>query len=268
MGSLKEGLKEYGNIGQRKWSTVAAKGTTRFNGYPKHVEIADEEEEDVDDGSRLMEDEKSMLRRIVEARRRQELERMMSNSSRMSDRTTGPAHTPLVLLHVSILECPMPAYSREALEKYAPKWVIDNYHLLHEKLGEAVLSRGVLIPHPGEEYDLLEERLLEALELCAPRLLGCGHFYADSDTDVEEEPGTADESSLESHIPRAICEYAHTDKPASTHEEDRADVCETCEHPMRLPYRGAGHGTQRWDVKFFAANGLMRAGAWVAAVSP
>jgi hypothetical protein len=254
-------------MGQRKWSTVAAKGATRFSGTPRTVEIADEEEDDVDDRSSLIEDEKIMLRRIVEARRRQELERLMSNSSRMSDRTTGPGHTPLVLLHVSILECPMPAYSREALERYAPKWVIDNYHLLHEKLGEAVLSRGVLIPHPGEEYDLLEERLLEALELCSPRLLGCGHFYADSDTDVEEEFRTTDEDSSESNKSRAICEYAHTEKPVITHGEDIRDVCETCEHPMRLPYRGVGHGTQRWDIRFFAANGLMRAGAWAAAVS-
>src|ERR1019366_1942959 len=94
-----------------------------------------------DDGSSVIADEKEMLRRIVEARRREEMERLLSNSSRMSDRTAGTFSAqvmPLVLLHVSILPSAMLKYSRQSLEKHAPRYVVENYHLLRQKLGDAV----------------------------------------------------------------------------------------------------------------------------------
>jgi hypothetical protein len=260
---------------QRKWSAMAVKGGAgvgmRFGGH-RGAHVADDDDDDdgdeldeVDELSSAMAEEKAMLRRIVEARRQEDLERLMGNSSRMSDRTagtSGPQLMPLVLLHVSILPCTMPAYSRQSLDTLAPKWVVDNYHLLREKLGDAVLARGVLIPHPGEEFDVLEERLLETLELCTPRLLGCGHFYAGSDTEDEEEPQRSkeDQEGL-----RAICDFAHNDRKADSEDNEAEEVCETCSHHMRLPNKGAGRGSRRWDVKFFAANGLMREGAWSAA---
>jgi hypothetical protein len=257
--------------GQRKWSLAAVRGGDGHGRKTARVSDVNESEGKDTDGASILEEEKDMLRRIVEARRHEEMRRALSSSSRMSDHTNGTVGAgqvmPLVLLHVSILPCAMPSYSREALDAHAPKFVIDNYHLLREKLGDAVLARGVLIPHPGEEYDVLEERLLEALELCTPRILGCGHFYADDDAEVEREllKRPQGSSAMQEEGQRAICNFAHVEKTTTEIDDDENDVCETCAEHIRLPSAGVGRGTRRWDVKFFAANGLMRAGAWSAA---
>jgi hypothetical protein len=42
-------------------------------------------------------------------------------------------------------------------------------------------------------------------------------------------------------------------------------VCPDCEGHMRLPGKGVGSGKRRFDIKIYAANGLMRSGAWAAA---
>lgn len=117
-----------------------------------------------------------------------------------------------------------------------------------------VRTRGILITHPGEEYDLLEERLLESLELWKPRVLGCGHFYGGEKemNDILEEDSVSDSEreSIDSEL---------------TAGENADDVCSDCEGRMRLPGMGIGSGNRRFDIKIYAANGLMRAGAWAAA---
>lgn len=171
---------------------------------------------------------------------------------------------PLVLLHVTVLPCPGLPYSAESLGELAPSHVLKNWHVLQEKLSETVLSRGVLIPHPGEEFDMLEEHLLETLGLCIPRILNCGHFHApdlDSDDDSGNDSGVSDLSQRPNQV-RALCERPHSD----SFEDERGDnLCEECDHTIRLPGKGIGSGSTRWDIKIYAANGLMRAGAWSAA---
>ncbi|MCJ1293200.1 hypothetical protein MMC34_004753 [Xylographa carneopallida] len=143
---------------------------------------------------------------------------------------------PLVLLHVTVLPIGMP-YSREIMETALPVHVLEGWKLLGEKITATVQERGILIPHPREDYDLLEERLLESLELKVPRILKCGHFHLE-EGEVEEED---DES------------------------ETDEDICEDCGRRLRDGRKGSGTGAKRWDVKVYAANGLMRAGAWGAA---
>ncbi|MCJ1385374.1 hypothetical protein MMC17_008496 [Xylographa soralifera] len=143
---------------------------------------------------------------------------------------------PLVLLHVTVLPVGLP-YSREVMETVLPAEVLEGWKLLGEKITATVQERGILIPHPREDYDLLEERLLESLELKVPRILKCGHFHPE-EGEVEDEE---DES------------------------ETDEDICEDCGRRIRDGRMGSGTGTKRWDVKVFAANGLMRAGAWGAA---
>ena len=87
--------------------------------------------------------------------------------------------------------------------------------------------------------------MLESLELKVPRILKCGHFHLSP----EEEADIAAESDLE----------------ADTDTND-ADMCLDCGRRIRDGRFGsAGTGSKRWDIKLFAANGLMRAGAWSAA---
>ena len=149
---------------------------------------------------------------------------------------------PLVLLHVTLLPIPK-IYSAMVMDQVLPSYLLENWKILHEKATDTVLERGILIPHPKEDYDLLEERLLESLDLRTPRILKCGHFHLDPDEEAD---------------------IAGSDSEDDEGDED-ADICEDCGRRVRDGRYGSGSGSRRWDIKVFAANGLMRAGAWGAA---
>lgn len=151
---------------------------------------------------------------------------------------------PLVLLHVTLLPIPIP-YSLAVMESVLPHYILENWKLLRQKATQTVLDRGILIPHPKEDYDLLEERLLESLELKTPRILKCGHFHLSP----EEEADVAGSDGFDS----------------DEDEDADADICDDCGRRIRDGRFGSGTGSKRWDIKLFAANGLMRAGAWGAA---
>ena len=169
---------------------------------------------------------------------------VMSSPSKLSPTKKMKKEYPLVLLHVTLLPMPF-SYSPEILETVLPPSILANWKLLQEKATDTVLERGILIPHPREDYDLLEERLLESLELKIPRILKCGHFHLSP----EEEADVVVES----------------DSEAETDAND-ADICLDCGRRVRDgKFGSAGTGSKRWDMKLFAANGLMRAGAWSAA---
>lgn len=131
------------------------------------------------------------------------------------------------------------------MESVLPHYILENWKLLRQKATQTVLDRGILIPHPKEDYDLLEERLLESLELKTPRILKCGHFHLSP----EEEADVAGPDGFDS----------------DEDEDADADICEDCGRRIRDGRFGSGVGSKRWDIKLFAANGLMRAGAWGAA---
>ncbi|PSN74586.1 hypothetical protein BS50DRAFT_479335 [Corynespora cassiicola Philippines] len=189
---------------------------------------------------------------------------------------TPAQHLPLVLLHVTILPFQIP-YSHEMMAKLMPPWLIENYKLLEEKLQDIVLMRrGLLIPHPRDEYDLLEERILESLELKMPRLLKCGHFVGPNgdayDYSDEEEEGEADvDSEATGRGSRmsggTLTVEEESDWGYPTAGADDHGVCTDCHRQVKKPGKGVGFGKKRWDIKIYAANGLMRAGAWSAAWS-
>lgn len=154
---------------------------------------------------------------------------------------------PLVLLHVTLLPIVLP-YSLELMTAVLPESIMENYNLLRDKVNETTLERGILLAHPKEDYELLEERLLESLELRLPRILKCGHFHPPDDLDA----GTAEESEDE------VDEQEVADK-------NDLDICNDCGRRIRDGRMGCGSGVRRWNIKIYAANGLMRAGAWAAA---
>lgn len=168
----------------------------------------------------------------------------MRSQSRVSPTKKLKKEYPLVLLHVTLLPIPIP-YSTAVMESVLPHYILENWKLLRQKATQTVLDRGILIPHPKEDYDLLEERLLESLELKTPRILKCGHFHLDP----EEEADVAGSDSFDS----------------DEDEDNDADICDDCGRRIRDGRFGTGVGSKRWDIKLFAANGLMRAGAWGAA---
>jgi hypothetical protein len=179
--------------------------------------------------------------------------------------TPTPQQAPLVLLHVTILPPQVP-YSHDLMVRIMPEWLVENYKLLEEKLQDIILMRrGLLIPHPRDEYDLLEERILESLELKTPRLLKCGHFVPpEDDTDKEDDEDEA--SMLEDNTGRGSRMSGGTFTEELEGGVGPADhsMCADCHHELKRPGKGIGAGTRRWDIKIYAANGLMRANAWAA----
>ncbi len=150
---------------------------------------------------------------------------------------------PLVLLHVTLLPIPL-SYSLPVMQSVLPSYILENWKLLQEKATDTVLERGILIPHPRDDYDLLEERLLESLELKVPRILKCGHFHHH----------TADGP-----------EFTESDHVHDVDSDDDVDICDDCGRRVRDGRFGSGTGSRRWNIKVYAANGLMRSGAWGAA---
>lgn len=181
--------------------------------------------------------------------------------------TPTPQQAPLVLLHVTILPMQLP-YSHDLMVRIMPEWLVENYKLLEEKLQDIILMRrGLLIPHPRDEYDLLEERILESLELKTPRLLKCGHFVPpeeDSDGEVDDDvvslPDDATGRGSRMSGGTLTDDGKWESMSAMTHDH----TCTDCHRELKKPGSGVGAGTRKWDIKIYAANGLMRAAAWTA----
>ncbi|RMZ68609.1 pathway-specific nitrogen regulator [Pyrenophora seminiperda CCB06] len=179
--------------------------------------------------------------------------------------TPTPTQAPLVLLHVTILPMQLP-YSHDIMARIMPDWLVENYKLLEEKLQDIILMRrGLLIPHPRDEYDLLEERILESLELKTPRILPCGHFVPPEDDDDDQE----DDDELSSVAGETTGRGSRMSGGTLTEASNPSvngdhSTCTDCHRQLKKPGKGIGAGTRKWDIKIYAANGLMRAAAWTA----
>ncbi|KAK4896249.1 hypothetical protein LTR27_005771 [Elasticomyces elasticus] len=160
---------------------------------------------------------------------------------------------PLVLLHITLLPVVLP-WSQGAVQDLLPERVRADLQLLRSKVTETMLARGVLIPHPREEYELLEERLLETMELKDERVTKCGHFRGDRARDsvlsASSDEGEGSDSGLGSSVEGSVAD---------------ADVCSTCSCVIKTSKSGVSSGKGRWSIRVYAANGLMRASAWAAA---
>jgi hypothetical protein len=158
-----------------------------------------------------------------------------------------PKRFPLILLHITALPLSI-SWTHQAMRGTLPQHILDNLQLLKSKLSPTVLKRGILIPHPRDDYELLEEKLLEALDLQEPRISKCGHYRNRHSTDSDL---THASSGADSGVGSSV--------------EDGSDEehCSTCHHHLLA----AGSGKQKWSIKVYAANGLMRASAWHAAWS-
>ncbi|KAK5107525.1 hypothetical protein LTR62_001055 [Meristemomyces frigidus] len=170
------------------------------------------------------------------------------HTSSVTDTVLDKAEYPLVLLHITLLPVMLP-WSSEAMQEILPKQASDDLQLLRSKVTETVARRGLLISHPHEEYEMLEERLLEALELKEERITKCGHFRA--------RPSDASTVSMgsDSGLGSSVDDVSDVD----------GTVCETCHSPIKGSHKSSR--PPRWTIKVFAANGLMRASAWSAAWS-
>ncbi|OJD18506.1 hypothetical protein AJ78_01495 [Emergomyces pasteurianus Ep9510] len=161
---------------------------------------------------------------------------------------------PLVLLHCTLLppSLSLPQGlgrpSAQLLEEVLPEKYWARWKLLEDKIvNSGVLrDRGLLISHPQEMYDLLEERLLESLELVRPRL-GYGHFFG------RETEDTADDGA-EASGAKEDC--------GDSSDGYEGEKCADCGAKVLRQLDGE---KRKWELRVYAANGLMKAGAWAAA---
>ena len=143
---------------------------------------------------------------------------------------------PLVLLHVTLLPVVLP-WSQVVAKEALPKTVKDDLALLRSRMSGVVLQRGILVPHPQEEFHTLEEKVLEALDLAPLNRDSC----------------------------RCDSESVEYDRYSSVSEviSEAQETCQTCGEESCFAQRLQ----KRWEIRVYAANGLMRAGAWEAAWS-
>ncbi|RMD42566.1 hypothetical protein DV735_g2548, partial [Chaetothyriales sp. CBS 134920] len=171
----------------------------------------------------------------------------------MHQTSASPPLSPLDLQDLTDDELTLPSGASAAMptdydaELYAallPDEYRERWNTLQDKLADPEMkTRGILISHPQDDYELLEERLLESLELDAPRIRN-SHFLHDDrsvgDSGFESGSQEGDESIDESW------------------KTGRCPDCGKCLHLQPEDAR-------KWEIKVYAANGLMRAGAWAAA---
>ncbi|KAG5980688.1 hypothetical protein E4U55_003770 [Claviceps digitariae] len=178
---------------------------------------------------------------------------------------------PLVLLHVTLMPSRWPwgrvldsAHPSELSPEAKTLW--DSWRQLQDRTTDMVSARGILLPHPQNDYEVLEERLLEALELPLKRrarILACGHYLGPSnemmagDTDIESDDTSDDEDDdYNNDDDRDV----HNQSPRQS-LADATHWCTTCRSDIRYDSLGT---RKVFRVKVYASNGLMRAGAWEA----
>ncbi|KAI1323473.1 hypothetical protein F5Y16DRAFT_383635 [Xylariaceae sp. FL0255] len=160
---------------------------------------------------------------------------------------------PLVLLHVTLL--PLRWMWGDIVNNLDPaemseqgKTLRDSWRMLQDRVGDTVIERGILLGHPQNDYEVLEERLLEALDLPVrrrARILECGHYLGPSNENtIMEEDESEDEQG----------ERRRESGP-------KRHWCRTCKNEIRFDALG---DSKIFRVKVYASNGLMRAGAWEA----
>ncbi|KAK4222948.1 hypothetical protein QBC38DRAFT_65461 [Podospora fimiseda] len=170
---------------------------------------------------------------------------------------------PLVLLHVTVLPLRwmwgdvlngLDAVNGKALDDNGLPFIAseqlktlrDSWRELQDRVNDNILERGILLPHPQNDFEVLEERVLEALELPVKRrarILECGHYLGPSNITSDLEDDSDDDSSTTS----------------SVNEDHKKHWCTDCKSEIRFEHLGS---KRVFRVKVFASNGLLKAGAW------
>lgn len=175
-----------------------------------------------------------------------------------------PQPAPLVLLHVTLLplrwaygevvnyfegkKVPPVSFSGEGVKNLRAAW-----RQLQDRVGDTEMERGILLPHPQNDYEILEERLLEALELPLrrrARILECGHYLGPSN---EMTPTSDLEDDSE-----GISDAEDSD---ASGKKERRHWCKTCRGEIKYEELGS---ERVFRIKVYASNGLMSPGAWEA----
>lgn len=173
---------------------------------------------------------------------------------------------PLVLLHVTLMPlrwqwADLITTSDVADMTEECKNLRDSWRLLQDHVGDTLLERGILLPHPQDDYEVLEERLLDALELPGKRrarILECGHYIGYSNMMGDSDEDSGDEF-----------DRIHDDDNENDDDGEEEDAelssryrwCPTCREDIKFDTLG---DSKIFKIKVFASNGLISPGAWQA----
>lgn len=153
----------------------------------------------------------------------------------------SPDPSPLVLLHVTLL--PLPAQGPASS-------VLANH--LRKMISPTVVARGLLLPHPNDDYDALVEMIAENLGLDqeTPPPFKKSATYSFDDCGSHSEGSYVGSSDEEGEA------YCHT----CTRRRLKPEFCR---HERPRKHRRPYAHTEKWyTINIFASNGLMRSGAW------
>lgn len=175
-----------------------------------------------------------------------------------------PDPAPLVLLHVTLLplrwaygevvnyfegkKIPPALFSSEGIKNLRGAW-----RQLQDRLGDTEMERGILLPHPQNDYEILEERLLEALELPLrrrARILECGHYL-----------GPSNEMTPSSDLDDDSEDTSDSEYSDASGKKEKRHWCKTCRGDIKYEELGS---ERVFRIKVYASNGLMSPGAWEA----
>ncbi|RYP68946.1 hypothetical protein DL771_006368 [Monosporascus sp. 5C6A] len=198
-----------------------------------------------------------------------------SGSAQYSPKRTPPRlkprkEAPLVLLHCTLLPLrwvwgdlvnglEVADLSNDA------KALRDAWRILQDRMGDTTCERGILLGHPQNDYEVLEERLLDALELPLrrrARILECGHYLGPANEQSTAGGGEGGDDYY-SDSEYEYGSYAEDRSAGAVRSSktggDRRHWCATCKSEIRYEALGPG---RVFRVKVYASNGLMKADAW------
>ncbi|KAF3922849.1 hypothetical protein AA313_de0200541 [Arthrobotrys entomopaga] len=153
----------------------------------------------------------------------------------------SPDPSPLVLLHVTLLPLPVQGPASSVLANH-----------LRKMISPTVVARGLLLPHPNDDYDALIEMIAENLGLDqeTPPPFKKAPTYAIEDCASHSEGSYIDSSEEEADPYCPTCSRRRLKPEYVRHDRPRRH---------RRPFR---HNEKWYTINIFASNGLMRAGAW------
>ncbi|KAL9066251.1 MAG: hypothetical protein Q9157_007212 [Trypethelium eluteriae] len=180
---------------------------------------------------------------------------------------------PLVLLHSTVLQSAEPEFSDALLSEVLPSKVLNTYKAsratLMQKIGPVVRQRGILLRHPRNDFNELLERILTTLGLeNTAEVLSDGES---DDPDPEQERkkcgqkcDSSEESEDDQDSDGTVCETYCPTPQLSRRPGESARICSTCGRPRQFLRVRDNALSNRYDVKVYAANGLIGTQVWEA----
>ena len=201
--------------------------------------------------------------------------RAMINGGTLQSQTSAEKQrlAPLVLLHVTVLQPAEAEYPDTLLSEVLPSKVLSRFKTsqaaLLQKLSPVVRQRGILLRHPRNDFNELVDSVLESLglendeestsdeEIDGKDLEGQNEQMVQGCKDIEnhEDDGDSDDTACETYCP--------TPQLSQGCGQDHK-ICSTCGRLRRFLRIQESATSNRYDVKVYAANGLVGPQVWEA----